>query len=398
MVISWWFSRDSSPYKYYWYWFALILSVSAGLLLGFIYIEKIGYGDTILYFQQAKEIADLSNESFLQYLNRLFSNEYPEFKGEYRSEFFAKILSSFLIITGNNYWLASAYLSLISFLGGWILVKVICTNWSALKWPGYIGFMMIPSVIFWSSGVLKDGLANASLFYLCTFVIRFYYQKPISLLEHLSFSIALILLIKIRFYLGAFVVFGIGILILYRLLESYLTPKYIKTAIYLLTGIGLIIAISFMDYNLQFNHLPHSIYLNYQSISESSLNQNAILFNLDPTWISLIKNLPKSLFYGLFGPLPGQGTSSSMPYWFENALALILFFISTFLLFKEKNRFPVSLIHLLVIGYIVITLSFLPLAAPNYGTLMRYKSAVLPFLWMLLLYFPIHYFFRKKSS
>ncbi|XOV93786.1 MAG: hypothetical protein ACFHWX_03550 [Bacteroidota bacterium] len=48
--------------------------------------------------------------------------------------------------------------------------------------------------------------------------------------------------------------------------------------------------------------------------------------------------------------------------------------------------------------YILIMAAILPMAAPNFGTLMRYKSAMLPFIWLLTLYMPIKYFYGKKSG
>ncbi|XOV93787.1 MAG: hypothetical protein ACFHWX_03555 [Bacteroidota bacterium] len=306
LFLSWWFSKHTSPFKTHWYWIGISMRVAAGLVLGSIYLNHIQSGDTLAYFQQAQDISSLTSHSIVSFIKRLFTNEFPPYKGEYRAEFFSKILSFFLILTEDNYWLSSVYLSLISFLGGWLLVRSFVELNENNRWPAYISFLLIPSVVFWSSGILKDGLANACFFYLSTFLIRYYHQRPISLLEHLIYAISLIFLIKLRFYLGAFMIIGIALVIFNRFIVNHISRSSIKFMIYAVFILGVLFGVSFIDYNLQFNHLPQSIYLNYQAILQSSGELNVLHFDISPNWFSIIKNLPKSFIYGLFGPFPGQ--------------------------------------------------------------------------------------------
>ena len=399
LFICWWISRFSHPYGKVWYWISLGLKVCSGLILGIIYLLYLKSGDTLSYFQQAKEMASLGDLSFIDYFNRLMTSEFPEYKGEYRSEFFARILSFFLVITGGNYWISSVYLSLISFLGSWSLTRTLALTDEKLKWPALIGFMLIPSVIFWSSGVLKDAVANACFFYLCTFLIRFYFKTSISLAEHLFYAITLIVLLKLRFYLGGAILFFVGLFLVRNMINRYVSIGSLKYLIYLLVITALIFGVSFIDYNLQFNHFPQSIYQNYQTILESSGGSNTISFNITPNWWGIIKNLPKSLFYGLFGPIPGQGSISSVVYWVEN-LMLITLFAANIYLFGKKRSIEINHGILLygTIGFILLMAMLLPMAAPNFGTLMRYKSSFLPFLWLLLLYYPFEHFRSKKST
>ncbi|MBV6643641.1 MAG: hypothetical protein KI791_23175 [Cyclobacteriaceae bacterium] len=399
LLICWWISRFSQPYEKIWYWVTLGLKACSGLILGIIYIIYLKSGDTLSYFQQAQDIAALGNQSYAEYFNRLLTNEFPEYKGEYRSEFFARMLSFFLVITGGNYWISSVYLSLISFLGSWSLTRTLALTDEKLKWPALIGFMLVPSVIFWSSGILKDTVANACFFYLCTFLIRFYFKTSTSFAEHLFYAITLIILLKLRFYLGGAILFFIGLFLIRNMINRFISIGSLKYLIYLMTITALIFGVSFIDYNLQFNHFPNSIYQNYQSILESSGGSNIISFNISPDWWSIIRNLPKSLFYGLFGPFPGQGSDSSAVYWIENLImmgmfALNIYVISNQKLFQIKNK----MLLYATLGFLLIMAMLLPIAAPNFGTLMRYKSAFLPFWWMLLLYYPFVLFRSKKSA
>ena len=399
LLICWWISRFSQPYEKIWYWVTLGLKICSGLILGIIYIIYLKSGDTLSYFQRASEMASLGDQSFMDYFDRLMKSEFPEYKGEYRSEFFARILSFFLVITGENYWISSVYLSFMSFLGSWSLTRTLALTHEKLKWPALIGFMFIPSVIFWSSGVLKDAVANGCFFYLSTFLIRFYFQKPISLAEHLFYAITLIILLKLRFYLGGAILFFVGLFLVRNVINRYVSIGSLKYLIYLLVITALIFGVSQIDYNLQFNHFPQSIYQNYQTILKLSDDSNIILFNISADWWAIIKNLPKSLFYGLFGPLPGQGPISSLVYWVENLMLIGLFTLNIYViskhqLFQIKNK----MLLYAPLGFILVMAMLLPIAAPNFGTLIRYKSAFLPYWWMLLLYYPFVHFQSKKST
>jgi len=399
LIVCWWVSGFNSPYGKLWYWLALSLKVMAGIVLGLIYKYYLQSGDTLLYFREALEIVNFGEQSYLDYLNRIITNEIPPHKGEYRTEFFARILSFFIFITAGSYWLSAVYLSLISFLGSWSLSRTLGILDEKLKWPAFTGLMLIPSIVFWSSGILKDSFANACFFYLCTFLIRFYLKKPASLIEHVAYAITLIALIKIRFYLGGMILLLLGSLLVRNLIVKYIKISTLKYLIYLVVIAALMIGVSFMDYNLQLNHLPQSIYLNYQSIIDASAGINCIMFDLSPDWWGISKNFPKALLYGLLGPFPGQGSFTSLIYWIENGILLLLLVYTIYRMISHPpvmTNSMVLLAHTLV--YILIMALVLPLVAPNFGTLMRYKSAYLPFLWMLLLYHPFEYFFRKKSA
>ena len=399
ILICWWISRFTQPYGRVWYWITLGLKVSSGLLLGMIYVIYLTSGDTLSYFQQAMEMSTLGNQSYIDYFNRLMTNEFPEYKGEYRSEFFSRILSFFLLITGGNYWVSSIYLSIISFLGSWSLARTLALTDEKLKWVALIGFMFIPSVIFWSSGVLKDAIANACFFYLCTFLIRFYLKTSVSLAEHVFYAITLIILLKLRFYLGGAILFFIGLFLIRNMINRYVSMGSLKCLIYLMVITGLIFGVSFIDYNLQFDHFPQSIYQNYQSIIASSGNVNTISFDISPDWWGIMKNLPRSLFYGLFGPLPGQGAISSVVYWVENLAAMVLLIVNILLFIKHRPLTVKPTILLFsTLSFVLVMAMFLPIAAPNFGTLVRYKTAFLPFWWMLLLYYPFSLYITKKSA
>ena len=108
--------------------------------------------------------------------------------------------------------------------------------------------------------------------------------------------------------------------------------------------------------------------------------------NLAPTLGSIAYNLPKALYMGLFAPLPWQAKNAWQ--WLaalENIALLILITYSMFRLWKQRKALAhqlsakaplwwASLVYTL--GLVVL----MALAAPNFGTLVRYKVG-----WLMVL-------------
>ncbi len=396
-ILLWWVSRYSGPFGEKWYWTTVSFKILTGGILGFIYLEYLQTGDTLLYFLKGSEIAEIAKTSFSSYFERLLINEFPVYKGEARTEFFAKLISPLLIITNQNYWLTASYLSVFSFMGCWYLARTIVLFYPKLKWSALISFLLLPSFVFWSSGMLKDGISISAMFVLYTFVFKLYQRASPTFFDCLVNSILLIVLIKLRFYLGAWILFVLIWVLYDRWIISRIRNESVKWVSRLTVIVLLAFAVSLIDYNLQFNHLPESITNNYQNIVLASQN-NHIIFDLNADWLSIIINSPKAMYYGLFGPLPGQGNLTNIIYWLENSLLISFTIFSIYLMLRKHQALPgFSQLQLFIIIYILIMAILLPMAAPNFGTLMRYKAAFLPFLWLIVTYMPIRYFIMKKS-
>ena len=149
------------------YWPALAAKVIAGIMVGVIYFYYYGLGDTIAYWQDGSKIYERflsdpagtlaffwdesSQEEFAASLN--FHTP--------RSLFFAKIAGIAAILTAGNYWSMSILLSYLSFLGSWhIFVKVTGYFPSSAR-ASAVAFLFFPSVVFWSSGLIKESLGLA---------------------------------------------------------------------------------------------------------------------------------------------------------------------------------------------------------------------------------------------
>lgn len=377
------------------YWIGLLFKALAGLVLGFLYLEWLGTGDSLFFHHQASELYQLSEQATTEYLNRLFTPQYPVYKGEARNELFVKILSVFYFISGGSYWISSLYLSFISFLGAWYLVVSIQKAYPRYFITAVFAFLFFPSPVFWSSGVLKDPLINASVLFLAGISIRYCKNLPYHWWEIIATIFALHLLFYLRFYLYALAIFTLGALLWFRITAFFFSSRSVKTGVNLFAMVILLLLVTRANRNLNINQLPVSVYTNYQKqISDSEPGKTILFSNLEPTWGSLIIHIPESFLSGLFRPVPFEGAAG--PYgllWIENAFIIVLFLINFYFIKRAKGDALTGIL----IFYIVVLAAFLPLVAPNIGTLSRYKAAYLPFLVFLLLRIPYMRFLSKEK-
>ena len=104
------------------FWPALILKLSGGVALGIIYKYFYTTGDTFGFFSDAQQAAGSIYSAPSAYFNFIFFGDSSRLltdgliNTQVRSLFLVRILSLVTFISFNNYWIASLYLSTISFL------------------------------------------------------------------------------------------------------------------------------------------------------------------------------------------------------------------------------------------------------------------------------------------
>ncbi len=371
---------------------ALIMKLIAGMMVGWIFYNYYQSGDTILFFEESKKIASLPWSEYVETLRApstyLTSNR-P------RVLFFTKLLSFFTLITGGSYWLASLYLSLISFLASWFLVTTLIRITPANKNPVIFCFFFIPTIVFWSSGILKDSITFGALLYLVAISIKVYYSKKVPLLEWLIACVALFVLFRVKHYiLISFIVFA-GLVVFTKLIkETNLVRRITAFSI----GILAIVATQFVHPYLRFDRLALTVYETNQAILEKSDPINRLNLEIEkPALESIAKHIPMAVQIGLFRPsVFDHSTIWGWLHRLENLLLLFLFALSIILYFKIKPKIEVPLILSAVVTIILLA-TMLALSTPNFGTLVRYKNAFLPFFFLLCSILPYQYFTSKST-
>lgn len=382
----------SNPQSKWIFLSGLTFKILAGLLVGAIYLLILKSGDTLGYYRHAIDLISRGNGLFLETLKSILFGELPLDEWQTRTDFFSRFISLFIWACGGDYWLASIYFSFFCFVNCWLLANTLATVYPSDKFIYYLALLFIPSVTFWTSGLLKDSLVFSSLCAVLAVFVRFQHNKKTNLLLILFGITSLIFLVKIKFFVAAILIACLLYVIFNHLFKH---QKWIKYSAFILLTLGTVVLLKYLHPWMRLERLPLTIFEINTQISSNSNDDNLVSgLNLLPTYLSLFFHTPVALFTGLFRPLPFE----SMTFWsiyfkFENLL-ILLFTVLTFWNYKKMEL--TSWIKGMIF-FIFILAIFISLTTPNFGTLIRYRSVYMPFYIILISIIPYRIYFQKPD-
>jgi hypothetical protein len=404
-LIMWlWKQRWGTVLQPYWVP-ALLLKLFCGILMGLLYHFYYKAGDTLTYFNASLKLTTYAQENPSLYLKLILFNEFEseqfrntipfsKFAGFSNSFFMLKLTSLLNVITGNSYYLNALYFSLFSFWGMAKLAAVLTIVYPGTKKAAIVGLLFFPSVVFWSSGLLKDALLMGSMCWIIAFILQLAHKQPIKWTELVLFPFMLYLFIRIKlFFSAALLLFLIAYLIVNALTRYF--PSLKRTGIQLgLYGILLVLVggVGTQLINIyKVNFIVEQLVRTYESMRVLSLHVPHIEYpDLKPTFQSVLAHSPEALLNALFRPYIGE--ASGFLYIFsglENLFLIILFLMAVISGFVKRNSkescAEFHLFYLAISLFILIAAIVNGISTPNFGTLTRYKIIFLPFLVYLLL-------------
>jgi hypothetical protein len=375
------------------FWPALVLKLTAGICLGLLYKYYYTIGDTFTYFEDGIKLSQLARTDILQYIQFLWSGDISFLGGvelqyqQPRALFFSKITSVFCLITVNNYWIIALYFSAIAFVSVWSLTKKIASLSSSAENAAVIGFLFFPSVVFWSSGLIKESLAMACLFFLSFIFLKVWMREKIDVGMWVLVIFSIWILWNLKYYYLAVFMPVVLTAVVVKFIVSYLKVEsmFLKIILWCAVFFFPVCLMSILHPNFYPNVLMEVIVSNYNIFQSISAPEDLIHYGaLEPTPISLLKNAPLALFSGFFRPFI---TEVHNPLQVFSALEnlILLFFLGSAILGVKKiitTRYRMLLFS--IVAYSMVLCIFLALSTPNFGTLSRYRVGFLPFLVFLL--------------
>ncbi len=390
--IAWiFFKKLGNEYpRVFWLAFGFKLLMGAGL--GLVYIYYYSANDTWLFFKDSTVLAQFGKSDFTTYLNFLFTDELPDhlkdqlLNSQPRSLFLVKFMSVFSWIGSNNYWISAAYFSLIAFLASWYLFIVVTSLFENSWLAASISFLFFPSVIFWSSGLIKETLALAGIYFIAGLFLKFIHKQKVMWFE---WSIALYgfyVAWNLKYYWTA--LFGAVVftyVIVFFLSKKVSFFKKCKTLSWCAIFTFLCGMASLLHPNFYLHRFLEVLITNHDDFIKISADDGLIHFyNLHASWASVILNSPWALFSGLLRPFVWEASGvTAILASFENLFITILLVSALSGLRGKRSHW---LLLLSTIIYIVLLCIFLALSTPNLGTLSRYRVGFLPFLIFIISY------------
>lgn len=379
------------------FWSALFFKLCCGILLGALYLHYLGLRDTWKFHAVTLDIVELARQKPSWFVHFLCFNDVSEvfikWKEASNSFFFLKLLSLLYLLTNDSYWWSGAYLSLFSFFGCWFLVQQVRRYFPAYGHAAVLAFLFFPSMVFWTSGVLKDSLFMGSLCLTIGLLLQLYRATAFSeaAKKILLLLPCMYLLWRVKFFLAAVLLVVTSAYLLSKWVSRQLPWLQMKGRFWMawlgILGSGAFI-MSFAHPTFNTSFFARHILWNAKSIiTNSDPGKPLIMFpDLQPTLLSVIEHAPEALLQMLFRPYLWE----TAPVFYkmvamENLFLLLLMLLSAIHIIRRKEipALPAFLGILLVFFCISAVLVTLP--TPNIGSLHRYRSSLLPFFLLVVL-------------
>ncbi len=341
-----------------------------------------------MYFKTGKQIYDWKQDDPVNYLRYTFGKNGVKPETAEEKSFVSQLLywkddSAYTIVrlhsilslfTGANYNLHVILWQFFSFIGLFALFKSFEHYYPKNQLKLIIGIFLIPSTLFWISGVHKEALSIFAIGLGVYCVLQMHLKKRRIYLIVLTLF-ALLLLSQVRLYLlliliPCLIAFYFSLKDPDRSLIFFIGVLGFSFAFVLLLG-QIHPAFNIFDYIIQtqifFNNYAHG----YSDISIPEIEGNVL---------SLLVNTPGAFLRSLCRPsffdLGSYNYYLRMLAAFE--VSVILLFIGLALFYRKPSIKSKQPLFIMVICFSVIFLCLLGLVISNLGALSRYKSIILP--------------------
>ena len=321
-----------------------------------------------------------------EYFTNIFRSGYPNgyaglfdsfqsFWNDLKNNLIIKLVSGFDLFSRGNYYINSLFFNFIVFFGHVALYRVFIKIYEGLTSRVIIGCFLLPSLLYFSSGIHKDGIVFLMMAILVYAVFMSLQKKRFSLKRLAIIVLAMIVLFLTRNFVCIALLPALSAWILSARIKA---PVFISfLVVYLLAGLlffnfsSIFPAVdplqTIVEKQSDFIHLPHS--------------STAIpLDTLYPRFSSFMHNVPQSFNHLLMRPYLFELPSTILlPMNIELFIYQLLFIIFLFFHKRDQNSGRDPFIPFAIFFSLTVFL-FIGYIAPNLGSLVRYRSLYLPYI------------------
>ncbi len=381
---------------------AAALKIFGAIFLGIIYEYIYNGGDTSAYWLYGTIIGDSFWENPLKWIKLLAADgSYDPETFSYASRirwyshaptyFICKVSGFFAPFAFNTYSVMAIFFALISFTGSWLLFLTFYRLYPKLHKHFAIAIFLIPSFVFWSSGLMKEAIAIGSLGMLFYVLVKIIVTKRISFSSILLLPISFYTLFMTKKYilicfLPLIIIWGfseinksINSQVIRVLFYPFLLSMAIGTSIWAYFQITVNDEIYSLE-NVGQSTAITANYINY--ISNKEQGSSYYLGTLDGSLESMLRLAPAAIFTTFFRPFIWEVRNPMMLLSALEILFIVYLAFKTLLktgltrLLRTTIANPLILFCLL---FSVMMAFVVGISSYNFGTLVRYKIPIIPF-------------------
>ncbi|MFZ1692603.1 MAG: hypothetical protein WAT74_05315 [Flavobacteriales bacterium] len=405
--------REFPEYRYF--LSGVYAKLFGAMFFSLIYFYYYPGGDTTAYYYSALAMRNLAFVDPQEYLRQLMGDNsmrawltYSEATAKpYQYVFFDKrtfavlqATSVLAIFTFKSYLITSLVTATISFYGAWKCYRTFVSYFPSLAGKLAIGFLFMPSAVFWGSGILKDTYAFSAV---CLWVhgvdeVFFKRRNMISKSILIAVSAAVMLWFKPYIFMAImpcslvwisyFRVVRIRSILVRFVLLPIAAAAMMGLSLYILTKLSTSMDKFALDGALETIQVTQSDLSNERAYGAHRFD----LGKFDGTWWGVIKKFPIATNAALFRPYAWEArTAVMMLSGLENLWVLLVAILAViragpFFTLRAIGGVPVLLMAVL---FSLLFAFMVGVTTPNFGALVRFKIPMVPF-FISSLYIVVH--------
>lgn len=362
-----------------------LLRILAGMANAWINLYYYSETDSTLFQQESIIEYHLLLSNPKEYLFNIFQNNTgtsytgifditDSFWNNLRTNIIIKLLSVFNILSNSNYFINTLFYNFLVFFGSISLYRIFIQIFPLKKTTLLITVFLLPSCLYFTSGLHRDGLVFLALGIVCFNMYNILKKRGVKITRFVYIFFGLLLIFLLRNFIFITLLPALTAWIVAEKRQKFIFPTF---AIIYIFFILLFFSLKYIHPKLDLPQYVSSRQLAFIQIASkaaSTININPLF----PDFRSFFNNAPQALNHTLMRPYLSENTTR-----LYFPLALEIFFYESLLLayffFPVKRAVRDSFIYFglffvfsmfLLIGYTI----------PILGAIVRYRSIYFPFL------------------
>jgi len=380
---------------------ALLIKLITTIL--FVYLTKyVLGGDSLMYYTGASQIASADLGVICEYFftlnpSELSNHAWSILQGSPVNYFVSignnlvgEIGAFFILLFFDSYTSVSFMFALLGFVGTFKFYKVGISLYPSAKRFLALMLLFLPSLLYWSNGIMKDSVCLFFLGIATEAVYTIYILNKLRLQRILALLVSIYFLFYIKVYI-AIVFIACLIIVLGKRYYFNIRNKLLRRLALPIFLIVIALGLYFSNALIanQFQRFSSDQILEtikyHQDVTYGASTYS--LGNFDGSFVSLFLLLPFALFTSLFRPFLWEVHNIFMLFLSVENLALMFVTIITVikcgLLRSIKTIFNDDIL-IYSLTFVIIFGGLVGLSTYNFGNLARYRLPMLPFYALLL--------------
>ncbi len=413
--------KEAPEYKYY-IW-GLMAKMLGGLAFSLVYFYYYEGGDALAFFLGGVAMRNMAIADPMEYLRQMLGDNSFRSWSAYTFEtakpfkyvFFddrtfavIRVSSVLALLTFKSFLISNLMIASLSYFGIWSCYRTFVSYFPELSGKLAIGFLYMPSSIFWGSAILKDTFTFSAVCWWMHTVDEIFFKRRVTISKWVGLVVSGLVMIEMKPYIFM-VLFPMTILWLLYFRIVRLQNALVKF-VFVPIGAVLMLMISFfvlsrlsssldkfaLDGALETIQTTQSDLVNAVSYGSNSFDVGKI----DGTWFSVLSKFPMATNAALFRPYIWESNNFVMllsgleNLWVLGLALYTLYLAGPRFLIRASVGVPILLVSLTFAILFAFTIG---VTTPNFGALVRFKIPLVPF-FISSLYIIIHLAKLKRAE